>query len=281
MKTEIAVIGGGASGMLAALAASDSPDCRVTVFEKNTILGKKLLVTGKGRCNVTNDCDPREFSRNVVRGSKFLTSALFRFSPARTMELLESLGVGLKTERGRRVFPVSDRAEDVRCALENAVRSKENVRIINKKVDGVKKSQNGFSVCFSGREEQFCKVILATGGLSYPKTGSTGDGYKFARALGHKITPLSASLTALVCREEDCAELEGLSLKNVSLTLLKDQKTLYKEQGEMLFTDRGVSGPLVLSASANLPADGKADLLIDFKPALSEEELDRRLIGDF
>ena len=267
--------------MLAAIAASGNPDCRITLFEKNPILGKKLLVTGKGRCNLTNDCEPREFAENVVRGKKFLTSSIYGFSPAATMGFFTSLGVELKTERGRRVFPVSDRAEDVRSALARKVRSLENVRVVSKKVENVKKSENGFSVVFSGESGCFDKVIVATGGLSYPKTGSTGDGYRFAGALGHTVISPNASLVGLVCREKDCAELEGLSLRNVALTLSADGKRLYREQGEMLFTDRGVSGPLVLSASANLPANRKAKIAIDLKPALTEDELDKRLLSDF
>ena len=281
MKNSIAVIGGGASGTVAAAFCEPQDEREVTLFEKNPRCGKKILITGKGRCNLTNDCDAREFLSNVVRGEKFLRSAIYRFPPERTMELFESLGVPLKTERGRRVFPVSENAADIRDALENLVRSR-GVKLIHARVKSVKKADGGFEVMYDGGAKRFDRVIIATGGLSYPGTGSTGDGYGFARELGHRVTELSGSLTGLICREKDiCKALEGLSLKNVRVDLSGKKGTVYSQQGEMLFTDDGVSGPLILSASAHVESGDDYRVYIDLKPALTAEELDKRLLGDF
>lgn len=270
--------------MIAALAAATEPRARITVLEKNKRCGKKLLITGKGRCNLTNDCEISEFIPNVVRGGKFLYSALNSFPPARTMELFETLGVPLKTERGRRVFPVSDRAMDVRDALVKAMQAKENIKILYERVRDLERTEEGFLVTTDSRRLPFQKVILATGGKSYPRTGSTGDGYRLAKKLGHTVVAPLASLVPLVCKENVCSALEGLSLKNVKLSVFNEKKCVYSQQGEMLFTSDGISGPLVLSASAHtreFDQWGSYRIAIDLKPALSYEQLDQRLLSDF
>lgn len=278
----LAVIGGGAAGLVAAgFAAKLGAD--VDLYEKNDRCGVKLRITGKGRCNLTNNCTREEFFDNVVSNPKFLYSAYSAFDPQAVMAFFESLGVPLKTERGRRVFPVSDKASDIADALIGFCREN-GVRTVRKNVRKIIKNET-FSVVCSDRAEKYDKVIVCTGGVSYPKTGSTGDGYAFAKAFGHTVIPPAPSLVPLWCEEPLCAECEGLSLKNVTLTVTEGEngKTVYKEQGEMLFTKNGVSGPLVLSASAHMKdtAPGKYTLHIDLKPALDEKTLDSRILSDF
>lgn len=279
----IAIIGAGAAGMTAAYFALQN-GADVTLFEKNRQPGRKICITGKGRCNLTNDIDARDFLTHVVNGSKFLYSALYRFPPKETMAWFESLGLKLKVERGNRVFPISERASDVRDVLLGALKPSSSFSLSNEEVRSIERNGEGFFVHTKAKGGPFDAVIVATGGLSYPLTGSTGDGYRFARNFGHSVVPASASLVRVICETEICSEAQGLSLKNVRLSLFEEgkKKPLYSEQGEMLFTDDGISGPLVLSASAHLcRVTEKTHLEIDFKPALSFEELDARLLRDF
>ena len=276
----IAVIGGGAAGMMAAAAALES-GAAVTLYEPNRMLGEKLRITGKGRCNVTNNCPPEEILKNVISNSKFLYSSVFKFTPEETIAYFEGIGVPLKTERGRRVFPVSDKAADVSDALENYIVSL-GCDIIRARVsDIIIENDKAVGVVTYEGEKRHEAVIVATGGVSYPGTGSTGDGHRMARDLGISVTPLKPSLVPLVLFDKT-AHLMGLSLKNVKLTVLLDNKVVHAEQGEMLFTHFGISGPLVLSASAHMQKKSvdRYRLEIDLKPALDDETLDKRLIGD-
>lgn len=279
---KIAIIGAGAAGMTAAYFALQN-GAHVTLFEKNKQVGRKICITGKGRCNLTNNTDARTFLENVVHGSKFLSSAIYRFSPQDTMQWFETLGLSLKTERGNRVFPQSERASDVRDCLIRALYVYPNFSLVSHEVKAVEKDEEKFAVV-TEKIQLFDAVILATGGISYPLTGSTGDGYLFARKNGHTVTPLTPSLIHVICRDSCCGMAQGLSLKNVRLSLFcrENPKPIFSELGEMLFTDNGVSGPLVLSASCHIQED-KEDysFSIDFKPALNEEELDVRLLRDF
>ena len=289
-QVRIAVIGGGPAGMTAAAEAS-SLGAAVTLYEKNPVLGKKLAITGKGRCNVTNDCSPDDFIRNVPTNPRFLFGAVHAFSPADTKALIESLGVPLKTERGQRVFPVSDNAHDIVKALEQRLKQT-GVTVRREAVKGLVFSENPDETglrSVTGVETlhgkfPFDRVIVCTGGLSYPGTGSTGDGYRFAREAGLNVTALSPSLVPLVCEENFCAEMMGLSLKNTRLTVTKgaSTKVLYEDFGEMLFTHFGVSGPMILSASAHLEKDAISDyvLHLDLKPALDIPTLDARILKD-
>lgn len=282
----IVIIGGGASGLMAAYGAAQvSVQNKVTVVEKNSRPARKVMITGKGRCNVTNNCDINSLIANTTKNGKFLYSAFGNFNSADTMNFFEEHGVPLKTERGNRVFPVSDRAVDIVDALVKAVQKNcdiiegtaEAVIANGGKVTGVKLSD--------GRTLEADCVILATGGMSYPLTGSTGDGYRMAKALGHTVTELTPSLIGLECHEGFCTRLAGLSLKNVTLSVFEDgkKKPLYKEMGELLFTHTGISGPLTLSASAHLRNMGKREYFaeIDLKPALDETQLDKRILRDF
>lgn len=281
------IIGGGAAGLMAACAAAEKYGGRaVTVIEKNRRPGRKLMITGKGRCNVTNNCDRDTLISNVPANGRFLFSAFSDFGTADTMEFFEKRGVPLKTERGNRVFPVSDKASDIVDALVNAV-NKSGVKILtaeaeeilteNFSVTGVRTRDGGILEADS--------VILATGGMSYPVTGSTGDGYEMAGMLGHTVTPLKASLVPLNVKQGFCSRLSGLSLKNVTLTVYESgrKKPVFSELGEMLFTHFGISGPLVLSASAHMRKMGSAEYVayIDLKPALDEQKLDSRILRDF
>ena len=281
------IIGGGAAGLMAACAAAEKYGGRaVTVIEKNRRPGRKLMITGKGRCNVTNNCDRDTLISNVPANGRFLFSAFSDFGTADTMEFFEKRGVPLKTERGNRVFPVSDKASDIVDALVNTVR-KSGVKILtaeaeeilteNFSVTGVRTRDGGILEADS--------VILATGGMSYPVTGSTGDGYEMAGMLGHTVTPLKASLVPLNVKQGFCSRLSGLSLKNVTLTVYESgrKKPVFSELGEMLFTHFGISGPLVLSASAHMRKMGSAEYVayIDLKPALDEQKLDSRILRDF
>ncbi len=277
-----AVIGGGAAGQLAAIKAAENGH-RVTIFEQNEKLGKKLFITGKGRCNVTNAADREGFFRHVVRNPRFLYSAYAHFDSAAIMALIEAAGVPLKVERGQRVFPASDHSSDILKALERTVKARGVEVRLNTRVSEILTNGEAVAGVRIGQTvEPFDAVILATGGLSYPSTGSTGDGFRFARALGHTIEPLTGSLVPLEAAETWCAELSGLTLKNVTLTAYrKNGKEVYTELGEMLFTHFGVSGPLVLSASALLAGEAEGALLsIDLKPGLTCEQLDARLLRD-
>lgn len=274
MKTII--IGGGAAGCFAAVQAAASGE-QVLVIERNDRLGKKLRITGKGRCNLTNNCDTDTLMQNIPNGGRFLYSAFAACSPQDVMAYFEGLGVRLKTERGSRVFPVSDQAAEVAEALGTEMK-RLHVEVLHDRVTGLL-LENG--ICRGVRCGTKCitgdRVILAAGGATYPATGSEGDGYHLAEQAGHTISALRPSLVPLETLERDCAEMMGISLKNVTLTLRKDGKTVYEELGEMLFTHFGVSGPLVLSASAHMDGKGTYTLHIDLKPALTPEQLDKRI----
>ena len=275
----VAVVGAGPAGMLAAIRAAEA-GADVTVFERNPKVGRKLAISGKGRCNVTNDCAPAEVLSHVLRGEKFLYSSVFRFPPSAVKEFFEDAGVPLKTERGNRVFPVSDRAYDVVDALLRRMREAGVTLRTSARVDSVsRRDDNTFAVVVNGEKKLFRAVIVATGGVSYPLTGSTGDGHRFARENGIGVTPLLPSLVP-VETAEDFSPLAGLTLKNVRLDVTApDGKTVFSQTGEMLFAHFGVTGPLVLSASANMrdhPA-GKYKMAVDLKPAVRFEELDARL----
>lgn len=279
--SSVAIIGGGAAGMAAAIAAAES-GASVTVYEQNAALGKKLRITGKGRCNVTNDCSPAEVLDNVTKNPKFLRGVLYRYTPADVMAFFESCGVPLKTERGRRVFPVSDRASDIVRAMEQRMAA-ENVAVIHEKVTGLCLKNGQCIGVRLGESDTIAyadAVIVATGGVSYPGTGSRGDGYRFARNAGMAVNPPIPSLVPIVT-EENFAPLSGLSLKNVTLRVTENGREVFAEMGEMLFTHFGVSGPLVLSASAHMRKSmDQYRMSIDFKPALTEAELDTRLLAD-
>lgn len=281
MKQKIAVVGGGAAGQLAAIMAARQGGS-VTLFEKNEKLGKKIYITGKGRCNVTNDSGREGFFENVIENPRFLYSAYAAFTERDMMELLEEAGVPLKVERGQRVFPQSDKSSDIMGALERLGRQAGVQVKLNTQVKSIL-TENGEAVGLTTREQTyyFDKIILATGGVSYPSTGSTGEGFLMAEELGHTVTKLYPSLVPLETVESWPFALSGLTLKNVALTVKKGEKVLYRELGEMLLTHFGVSGPLVLTASAYLA--GKAEgarLFIDFKPGMTEEMLDKRLVRD-
>ena len=274
----VAVIGGGAAGQMAAIAAAGNGH-RVTLLEKNEKLGKKLYITGKGRCNVTNDCGRDGFFANVIRNPRFLYSAYAAFSERDMMAFLERNGCPVKVERGQRVFPASDKASDVQRALDRALKAAGVGIRLNTDVREILTVDGAISGVRTGRGvEPFDRVILTTGGLSYPSTGSTGAGFEMAKALGHTVTDLHPSLVPLETVESWPFALSGITLKNVRLTAKKNGKTLYSEQGEMLLTHFGVSGPLVLTASAYIAEDpAGTELRIDLKPAIPEEELHARL----
>lgn len=285
------IVGGGAAGMMAAVAAADSGG-RVCLIEKNEKLGKKLFITGKGRCNITNAADMDTLLENVCVNRKFLYSAFYDFDNRAVMDFLEQAGCPLKTERGERVFPVSDHSSDVTAAFVRELK-KRNVRVLlNTEVkaltvsreDGAEKPRITGVRLADGTELAAEKVIVCTGGVSYPSTGSTGDGYRFAEETGHRVIPPRPALVPLEIKEAWCADLMGLSLKNVSVRMVHNKKELYRGFGEMLFTHFGVSGPLILSAGSyyNKRFYGqKAQLHIDLKPALSREQLDTRILRDF
>lgn len=253
----------------------------VTLFERNKFLGKKLAITGKGRCNVTNDCELSEFLENVTKNSRFLYAAINAFDTQSAINFFESLGVPLKTERGKRVFPKSDKASDIVKAMKSYC---SGVKLVFSKVTEIKKLDDGkFLVC-ADKEYLFDKVIIATGGKSYPLTGSDGLGYKLASSLGHNITKLSPSLIPIESSSPLCKKMQGLSLRNVAIEIVdKSGKSLYRDFGEMMFTHFGVTGPTILSASARIKDLKISDLklIIDLKPALNEAELDKRLLSDF
>ncbi len=319
---KVAVIGGGAAGMMAAVSAAKSGHF-VVVFEKNEKLGKKIYITGKGRCNFTNASSLEVFRENIISNPKFLYSALQAFDNTAMMRFVEEQGVPVKVERGNRVFPVSDHASDITKALEKALRKQRVKILLNTEVEallteplraaqtegkaqigndqhcepeacgkrgngpGRKKSLRteflskirGIRLK-NGTEEVFDAVIIATGGLSYPTTGSTGDGYRFATESGHRMTAVRPALVPLLTREAYIPQMQGLSLRNVSLTIKKNKKILFREFGELLFTDRGISGPLALSASSRIGSEleeGELRAMICLKPALTEEQLKNRL----
>ena len=276
----IAVIGGGAAGMMAAAAALES-GAEVCLYEPNRLLGKKLRITGKGRCNVTNNCAPEEILKNVISNRKFLYSSVYKFTPEDCIAYFEGLGVPMKTERGRRVFPVSDKAADVSDALENYITDM-GCKIVRARVnDIIIKDGKACGVITDLGECEHSAGIVCTGGVSYPGTGSTGDGHRMAKRLGIEVTPLKPSLVPIVLYERT-GHLMGLSLKNVRLSVYLGDKEIIGEQGEMLFTHFGISGPLVLSASAHMQAASVDSyrMEIDLKPALDDETLDKRLIQD-
>lgn len=280
---DVLVVGGGAAGMLAAAAAGFG-GAQVAILEPNEKLGKKLYITGKGRCNVTNSADMSEFIKNTPTGGRFLYSAFSAFSNTDLIALLSRYGVQTKTERGGRVFPQSDKSSDIITALTRYIKDA-NVELIFKKAAKLL-IENGavFGVKLSdGKEIRAKRIILATGGLSYPQTGSTGDGHRMAKEAGHTITPTHPSLVPLVTREKWVSELMGLSLRNAEIRVTnKVGKEIYRDFGEMLFTHYGVSGPIVLSASAYMNAgDFPYGLSIDLKPALDEQTLDKRVLRDF
>ena len=282
---KVIIVGGGAAGMLASIIAAKN-GCAVTLFEKNEKLGKKVYITGKGRCNVTNNCDPEELLQAVMSNQKFLYSAFYSFTSQDMMQLLEDAGVPLKTERGNRVFPVSDHSSDIIHGLERLMKKYrvqihlrsevKNLLTENGIVTGIQLTDNKVYTADA--------VIVATGGLSYPTTGSTGDGYRFAAETGHKVVSQSPSLVPLVAKEDYVSKLQGLSLRNVELTVKSGKKVLYKDFGEMMFTHFGVTGPLILSASAQIGKKLEKEPLeafLDLKPALDAEQLDARILREF
>lgn len=283
---DVLVIGGGAAGMMAAIHAGELSH-NVTLIEKNEKLGKKIYITGKGRCNVTNNADIDTILKNINRNPKFMYSAIYGFDNSRLYSFIEENGCPLKVERGERVFPVSDHASDIIKALSKALKDRRVNIKLNTPVkeliieDGAVKGV----ILADGTREYADKVIVTTGGLSYPTTGSTGDGYKMAESAGHTVVPTRPGLVPLVTGETWVPKLQGLSLRNVELKLYAEDKCVYKDQGEMLFTHYGISGPLVLSASAYYDKESRKNknvsVSIDLKPALDEDALDKRILRDF
>lgn len=284
---KIVIIGGGAAGMKAAISAAykyKDGGALITVVEKNSRPCRKVMITGKGRCNVTNNCDLDALIQNTPRNPRFLYSAFSAFSPQDTMTFFESVGVPLKTERGNRVFPVSDKAVDIVDALVNTAKAV-GVKVINATATAVL-TENGAVTgvkLSNGDVLAADSVVIATGGVSYPVTGSTGDGYRIAKTLGHSVSEISGSLVPMECHEGFCTRLSGLTLKNVTLSLFENdkKKPVFCEMGEMLFTHFGISGPLVLSASAYVKSGKNYNVTIDLKPALSIDQLDNRILRDF
>lgn len=278
----VVVVGGGASGLMAAYAAAKNGNA-VTLIEKNEKLGKKIYITGKGRCNLTNDCTPAELLENVVHGSKFLTGTAYAFPPSATMNFFEENGLSLTVERGNRVFPASNKASDVTKTLEIACKTAGVDVHLNEEVQKISVLNSTMRGIITNKAEYSCDcAVIATGGLSYPSTGSTGDGYKFAKEAGHGIVPPVPSLVGIELLEP-LPSAQGIPLKNAVLTAKYQNKIIFSQMGELLFTHFGISGPLVLSLSAKinrLPVD-KISLSIDFKPALDEEKLRNRLLRDF
>ena len=283
---KVIIVGGGAAGMLASIISAKN-GCAVTLFEKNEKLGKKVYITGKGRCNVTNNCDPEELLQAVMSNPKFLYSAFYSFTSQDMMQLLEDAGVSLKTERGNRVFPVSDHSSDIIHGLEQLMK-KYGVQIhLRSKVKNLL-TENGIVTGIQLTDNKVYTadaVIVATGGLSYPTTGSTGDGYRFAVETGHTVTECMPSLVPLTTKEAYIPLMKGLSLRNVELTIKRGKKTVYQDFGEMMFTHFGITGPLVLSASAKigkfLQKGEELSAYLDLKPALSHEQLDDRILREF
>ncbi len=285
--SKVIVVGGGAAGMMAALSAADMGHA-VTLLEKNEKLGKKLYITGKGRCNLTNNSDVENLLAHVVSNPKFLYSAFYSFDSSRVMDFLKMEGLSLKTERGNRVFPSSDKSSDVIRTLAHALEER-NVKVClyTEAVEILTEEKRIYGILAkAGNRQQKIRgeaVIVATGGISYPSTGSTGDGYRFARAMGHRVTQCYPALVPINIKEDYVKSMQGLSLKNVVLRVWTDTGKLFEEQGEMLFTHFGISGPLALSASSLLSGKdfGKIRMEIDLKPALTEKQMDERLLRDF
>lgn len=279
--TEVIVVGGGAAGMMAAASAAEY-GAHVTLIEKNSRMGRKLAITGKGRCNVTNNSAPDEVLKNIPRNPNFMYSSLSRFAPEDVMAFFEGLGVPLKTERGKRVFPVSDKAGDIVAALEKYTRDL-GVDIIHDEARSLIISKGECRGVKTRRGEYHGCVILATGGRSYPVTGSDGYGYTLAKSAGHTIIPPEPSLSAMVTKQRWVSKAAGLDLRNVSVRLFDGEKQIYDDFGELLFTEYGISGPTVLSASAHIPQmeGGRYKIAVDLKPALSEKQLDARILRDF
>ncbi len=299
----VGVVGGGAAGLMAAYAAAKNGH-EVVLLEKNEKLGKKIYITGKGRCNFTNDVSAEEFLQSVVRGKKFLMGAIYAFPPQKTIDFFENYGLSVKIERGNRAFPSSDHASDVTKTLEKACKSV-GVRIyLNEKVEKIQCTTSDIipmsgiiegtpsdirpttdivKIITANNTYEFDEVIVATGGISYPSTGSTGDGYAFVQEFGHTVTDLKCGLCGLNLAGDFFKDLQGLTLKNVTLTVKNGQKLLSEEFGEMLFTHFGISGPIVLSTSSliNRQPLEKLSVMLDFKPALDDATLDKRLLRDF
>lgn len=285
--SNVIVVGGGAAGMMAAIMAARNGH-KVSLYEKNEKLGKKLFITGKGRCNVTNACDVEDLFQNVISNPKFLYSGFYGFDNQAVMNFFEEAGCHLKIERGDRVFPQSDHSSDIIRALQEELKKNKVNIYLNNPIKDIAVNENVVEgiVDKNGTLVKADKIIIATGGKSYQLTGSTGDGYRFATKTGHTITKLSSALVPFEIKESYCKDLMGLSLKNVNATVIDDKKEIYCAFGEMLFTHYGVSGPLILSASSfygkKKKENGKqAVLRLDLKPALSEEQLDKRILRDF
>ena len=282
---KVVVIGAGAAGMVAASVAADR-GLDVTLLEKNHRVGRKILITGKGRCNITNNCDIEELIENVPTNGKFLYSAFYTFTNDDVVQMFNGLGVKTKTERGKRVFPESDKAHDIANALEKQVKNKKVNLELNANVDKIVAKNNKIEkVVLKDKREIKCDaVIVATGGLSYPLTGSTGDGYKFAKSLGHTIVDIKPSLIGIEVQEKFVSELEKLSLRNIAITVYNSKnKNIYDDFGELEFTKFGVDGPVIKSASCRMKDTTKENykIVIDLKPALDEEKLDKRIQKDF
>lgn len=282
---KVIVVGAGAAGMMAAYFAAKNKN-KVTLIEKNEKTGKKIYITGKGRCNITNACDVEDLFANVMSNKKFLYSAFYGFTNSDVIDFFENHGIKTKIERGNRVFPVSDHSSDVISALERALKEQNVDILLNtcvEKIECEDSQVTGVVLC-GGRKIEADAVIVATGGMSYQATGSTGDGYRFAEESGHKVTECMPSLVPFNAQEEWVAKLQGLSLKNVLVTIYDGRKKLYEDFGEMLFTHFGVSGPLILSASAAIKQNTikkPLQMFIDLKPALSYEALDKRILREF
>lgn len=270
--------------MFAAIGAAEAGH-EVTVLEQNEKLGKKIYITGKGRCNLTNACETQELFESIPRNGKFLYSAIYTYDNFRVIDFFEAHGMATKTERGNRVFPVSDHSSDVIATLQKTLRQLGVTVCLQTKAEEILTQKGAVSGVRTKKQIYVADaVIIATGGISYPSTGSTGDGYRFARELGHKVEELSPSLVPMTVKEEYCMQMQGLSLRNVSLKIKNDKKVLYEEFGEMLFTHFGVSGPLILSASSVVNDEirkRELQMEVDLKPALTEEQLDARILRDF
>lgn len=271
---KIAIIGAGPSGMMCALSASKN--YQIDLYEKNEKVGKKLFITGKGRCNLTNYSDEEDFLDNIVTNKNFIYSSIYTLSPIRTKELFESYSLELKVERGNRVFPKSDKSSDVIKTYEKKLREHGVNILLNTKVNSICKNNNTFII---NNKFKYDKVVIATGGKSYPLTGSTGDGYIFGKRFGHTIAPLKPALTGLILKNN--FDLAGLTLKNINLSAFINNKLIVEEFGEMLFTHRGISGPVVLSISSKINKFDDFELYLDLKPALSKDKLDNRMLRDF
>ena len=282
---KVVVIGAGAAGMMAAATAANRR-LDVTLIERNHRVGRKILITGKGRCNITNDCDIEELIENVPTNGKFLYSAFYTFTNTDVIDMFNKLGVETKTERGKRVFPASDKAHDVANALEKMVKSQKVKVLLNTKVDKIISKENKVQkVILDNKKEILCdSVIIATGGLSYPLTGSTGDGYKFAKSLGHKVTDTKPSLIGMEVQEEFVKDIGKLALRNIAISVYNSKnKKIYDDFGELEFTKYGIDGPVIKSASCRMKDTTKENykIVLDLKPALDEEKLDKRVQRDF